>query len=301
MPAKRCRRSTRDGRPEEGPDYGRRGPHRPDGARGAKDDYELSGIDLRVPEGYEDFTIADMTDIEAIRPAFEGKDAVIDFANNPAGNLSWEDAYTNNIHATFNSMRAAQEAGVGRYIYTSSNRITEEYQQDEPYASICRGDYNGLDPASIPLINTSMPVRPNGPYGIGKAAAEAAGRYFVDKHGLSVICLRLGTMGRDDAGPRDQRQFATMLTPRDVSSSTLAPSPRRTISHGACSTVSRTTSGGSGTSATRNGSSATSRSTTWRPGAGRSSTSSASGGKVRASSSRRNSKAWRFHSKARSR
>jgi nucleoside-diphosphate-sugar epimerase len=181
-----------------------------------KDDYELSGIDLRAPEGYEDYTVADMTDIDAIRPAFEGKDVVVDFANNPAGNLSWEDAFSNNIHATFNSMRAAQEAGVGRYIYTSSNRITEEYQQDEPYASICRGDYTGLDQASIPLINTSMPVRPNGPYGIGKAAAEAAGRYFVDKHGLSVICLRLGTMGRDDAGPRDQRQFATMLTPRDV-------------------------------------------------------------------------------------
>jgi nucleoside-diphosphate-sugar epimerase len=181
-----------------------------------QNDYELSGIDLRVPEGYEEFYVADMTDMDAIRDAFVGKDIVIDFANNPAGNLSWEDAYNNNIHATFNSMRVASEAGVKRYVYTSSNRITEEYQQDEPYASICRGDYTGLDSATFPKITSSMPVRPNGPYGIGKAAAEAAGRYFVDKHGLSVICLRLGTMGREGAGPRDQRQFATMLTPRDV-------------------------------------------------------------------------------------
>jgi nucleoside-diphosphate-sugar epimerase len=179
-------------------------------------DYELAGIDLRAPEGYEEAYVANMTDLDAVRPAFEGKEIVVDFANNPAGNLSWEDAYFNNIHATFNSMRAAQEAGVRRYIYTSSNRITEEYQQDEPYASICRGDYTGLNPATLPLINSSMPVRPNGPYGIGKAAAEAAGRYFVDKHGMSVICLRLGTMGREGAGPRDQRQFATLLTPRDV-------------------------------------------------------------------------------------
>jgi nucleoside-diphosphate-sugar epimerase len=61
-----------------------------------------------------------------------------------------------------------------------------------------------------------MPVRPNGPYGIAKAAAEAAGRYLANGHGMSVLCLRLGTMGREGAGPRDQRQFATLLTPRDL-------------------------------------------------------------------------------------
>ena len=181
-----------------------------------QDDHELSAIDLRSAEGIDDSVVADMTDLEAIRPAFAGKDIVIDFANNPSGNLSWEEAYENNIHATFNSMRAAQEAGVKRYIYTSSNRITEEYQQDHPYSAICEGNYQGLDPASLPLITSQMPVRPNGPYGIGKAAAEAAGRYFSDKFGMSVICLRLGTMGREGAGPRDERQFATLLTPRDL-------------------------------------------------------------------------------------
>lgn len=179
-------------------------------------DHELSAIDLQLAEGIEDSVVADMTDLDAIRPAFEGKGVVIDFANNPSGNLSWEEAYENNIHATFNSMRAAQEAGVKRYIYTSSNRITEEYQQDYPYSAICQGNYQGLDPATLPLINSQMPVRPNGPYGIGKAAAEAAGRYFSDKFGMSVICLRLGTMGREGAGPRDERQFATLLTPKDL-------------------------------------------------------------------------------------
>ena len=179
-------------------------------------DYDVTGVDIRPSEAHPEDAVADMTDLDAIRPQFRDKDVVVDFANNPAGDLSWEEAYHNNIHATFNSMRAAQEAGVSRYIFTSSNRITEEYQQDHPYAAICKGDYEGIDVATFPRINTSMPVRPNGPYGIAKAAAEAAGRYFADKHGMSVICLRLGTMGREGAGPRDQRQFATMLTPRDV-------------------------------------------------------------------------------------
>jgi nucleoside-diphosphate-sugar epimerase len=179
-------------------------------------EHEIIGVDLRPSDAYPDDAVADVTDLDAIGHLYEGIDLVIDFANNPAGNLSWEDAYHNNIRATFNSMRAAQEAGVSRYVYTSSNRITEEYQQDHPYDAICRGDYDGLDAATFPRITTSMPVRPNGPYGIGKAAAEAAGRYLVDKHGMSVICLRLGTMGREGEGPRDQRQFATTLTPRDL-------------------------------------------------------------------------------------
>src|SRR5690242_21272524 len=85
-----------------------------------EDTHELTGIDLRQPEGYTNYFVADMTNLDAIRPAFAGQDVVIDFANDPAGNLSWEKAYENNIHATFNSMRAAQEAGVKRYIYTSS-------------------------------------------------------------------------------------------------------------------------------------------------------------------------------------
>ena len=45
-----------------------------------------------------------------------------------------------------------------------------------------------------PLITSAFPIRPDGPYGIGKAAGEAAGRWYADEHGLSVICLRIGTV-----------------------------------------------------------------------------------------------------------
>jgi nucleoside-diphosphate-sugar epimerase len=179
-------------------------------------DYEVTGVDIRPSEVHPQDRVADMTDLEAIRPLFRDKDVVVDFANNPAGDLSWEDAYHNNILATFNSMRAAQEAGVRRYVYTSSNRATEGYEHDDLYAAICAGKYEGIDAATFTRVNAAMPVRPNGPYGIAKAAAEAAGRYFSDQHGMSVICLRLGTMGREGEGPRAVRQFATMLTPRDV-------------------------------------------------------------------------------------
>jgi nucleoside-diphosphate-sugar epimerase len=179
-------------------------------------DYDIAGADIRSSSAHPEDVVVDMRDLDAIRPLFRDIDVVVDFANNPAGDLSWEDAYHNNILATFNSLRAAQEAGVERYVYTSSNRATEGYEHDDLYARICAGDYEGIDAATFPRITAAMPVRPNGPYGIAKAAAEAAGRYVSDQHGMSVICLRLGTMGREGEGPRAPRQFATMLTPRDV-------------------------------------------------------------------------------------
>ncbi len=177
-------------------------------------DFDVSGIDIKSVDGI-DCLVADMSDYAAIRPAFEGIDIVIDLANDPSGSLSWERAYANNIPSSYNCLRAASEAGVQRYVLTSSNRATEAYEQDEPYASICRGDYGNLQPGSFPLLTTAVPVRPNGPYGIGKCLAEAAARYFSDYHGLNVVCLRLGTVHGGDA-PRAVRQFATLLTPRDL-------------------------------------------------------------------------------------
>ena len=182
---------------------------------GLPEEYELSGLDLRPAAGLPGH-VADLTDFGAARPAFDGQDVIVDLANNPAGNLTWDLAYRNNIPAIYNSLRAAQEAGVRRYILASSNRATEGYEADEPYKSICRGEYDGINPATIPLITTAMPVRPNGPYGIAKAFGEAAGRYFSDTFGMSVICLRLGTVDRGDGQPHALRQFATLLTRRDL-------------------------------------------------------------------------------------
>ena len=179
-----------------------------------QDDHEVRSLDLRPIDGVDSF-VADMTDYEAIRPAFEGVDIVVDLANNPSGSLSWELAYANNIPSSYNALRAAHEAGAKRYVFTSSNRATEGYEHDEPYASICRGAYEGLEAGKFPLITTDMPVRPSGPYGIGKCLGEAAARYFSDYHGLSCICLRLGTVHGGDQ-PRAIRQYATLLTPNDL-------------------------------------------------------------------------------------
>ena len=40
-------------------------------------------------------------------------------------------------------------------------------------------------------------------------------RYYAEEHGLSVICLRIGTVNQQDR-PRNAREYATLLTHRDL-------------------------------------------------------------------------------------
>ena len=100
-------------------------------------------------------------------------------------------------------------------IFASSNSVTGWYEREEPYASIVAGRYDGLDPAAIPLLTTKLPVRPNSYYAIGKVFGEGACRFYSDRHGLSVICLRIGTVNRQNR-PTNSRHFATLLTHRDL-------------------------------------------------------------------------------------
>lgn len=182
--------------------------------RGLADKYDLRGVDLRPVEGM-DCHVADMRDLEAALPAFEGAEVVIDLASNPAHTIGWDVAYGNNIPCTYNALEAARRAGARRLIFASSNHATGMYETDPPYRDIVAGRYEGLDPDRIPYITPDMPVRPDGPYGVAKVLGEAAGRYYSDRYGLSVICLRIGTLNAQSR-PLEPRHFATLLTHRDL-------------------------------------------------------------------------------------
>ena len=178
------------------------------------DEYALSGVDLK-PVPVLDSLVADMTDLDAILPAFEGVEVVIDLAANPDQDSSWETVRDNNIPSTYNALEAARRAGVKRIIFASSNHATGMYENDHPYSAIVAGEYDGIEPGSIPPITVDMPIRPDGPYGIGKTFGESAGRYYSDRFGLSVICLRIGTLNREGR-PTSVRSFATLLTHGDL-------------------------------------------------------------------------------------
>lgn len=179
---------------------------------GLAGEWEVAGVDARRDRG---LARADLTRRRAAERSLAGADLIIDLAANPSSTISWEEAYENNMRATVNVLGAAQSAGAKRVVFASSNHVTGMYERDEPYASIVAGTYDGLDPKRIPLIPASAPPRPDGPYGVAKAFGEAAGRYYAEEHGLSVICLRIGTVNAEGR-PRSAREFATLLTHADL-------------------------------------------------------------------------------------
>jgi nucleoside-diphosphate-sugar epimerase len=173
----------------------------------------MHGLDVRRGEGVD--WVGDMTRRDRVQPAFRGMEAVIHLAADARVSAPWASVLQANVGGTVNAFEAAREAGVRRVIFASSNHVVGMYENDEPYASIVAGDYEGLEPARLPLIGADAPIRPDGPYGAGKAFGEAAGRYYADVHGLSVVCLRIGTVNASDR-PKDPREFATLLTHRDL-------------------------------------------------------------------------------------
>jgi nucleoside-diphosphate-sugar epimerase len=176
--------------------------------------YNLSGVDIRPSVEFKCLQ-ADMTNLQAISPAFKGIDTVIDLAAQAENTTEWPRVYENNLPSTYNALEAARRAGVKRLIFASSNHVTGMYEGDHPYSSIVKGNYKGLNPPTIPHITANMPIRPDGPYGIGKAFGESAGRYYSDKFELSVICIRIGSLVKESR-PNNIRHFSTLFTHEDL-------------------------------------------------------------------------------------
>ena len=182
--------------------------------QGLGEGYVVRGLDRRRTREAGVDRI-DGTRLKALESAFAGTDAVVDLAASAHIETAWPEVWKNNLRATMNALEAAHRNGVGRFIYASSNHVTGMYEREFPYSAIVAGEYSQLEPGSIPLIDSGMPVRPDTPYAIGKVLGEAAARYYADAFGLQAICLRIGTVNRGDR-PTQPRHFATLLTHADL-------------------------------------------------------------------------------------
>jgi uronate dehydrogenase len=182
--------------------------------RGLEGRYDVTGVDraFRRPPNVRRRNLARSRGLARL---FEGADAVVDLAGLSDHRTAWKDVWRNNLPVTLEVLEAARQARVRRYVFASSNHVTGGYEDDPPWSAIVAGDYAGLDPASIPLIGTDWPIRPDGAYALGKALGEAAARWYSDAFGLSAVCLRIGTVNRADR-PLEPRHFATLLTHADL-------------------------------------------------------------------------------------
>jgi len=85
----------------------------------------------------------------------------------------WEEILSANIVTTYNVFEAARLAGVRRFVFGSSHHVVGFHRRDR-------------------VVGTEAPVRPDTRYAVSKVFGEALGRLYADKHGLSVVCQRIG-------------------------------------------------------------------------------------------------------------
>jgi nucleoside-diphosphate-sugar epimerase len=148
------------------------------------DKYDLHYITHR-PADFES-TVADVADLDAILPAFEGMDAVVHLAGSSSVQSSWEDVLHSNLIGTYNVYEAARRQNVPAVVFASSNHAIGRYELDGMPEL-----YNLDDPR---VFDNSVPVRPDSLYGVSKVYGEALGRYYHETYGMRVYCLRIGSV-----------------------------------------------------------------------------------------------------------
>lgn len=179
------------------------------------DSYEFSSFDLKEAKDVKSF-VGDLSDLDQVKAAFEGHDAVIHLAADPAVKASWESALKNNFISTYNVFEAAKQVGMERVVFASSQHAVGGFYLDEPWKFICDDEPEKLTPGEYPLVDETCPIRPDGYYGTSKAYGEALGSYYKDYHGLSSIHIRIGWVISTDDPTFSGFALSLWLSHRDV-------------------------------------------------------------------------------------
>jgi len=120
-----------------------------------------------------DFIQGDITEMEALRRAFQGADYVLHLAALPSVQRSIEDPVTSNLHnvdGTLKILVAARDCGIRRVVFSSSSAVYGDCPEQ-------------------PNIETLI-QRPMSPYAVTKAAGEHYCKVFNDVYGLETVSLR---------------------------------------------------------------------------------------------------------------
>jgi nucleoside-diphosphate-sugar epimerase len=177
--------------------------------------YDITCLDTRLTG--KECVVGDITNLDSIRNYFAGKDAVVHLAGDSNLEAEWSSIYRANILGTYNVFEAAAESGIKKIVFASSNHVTGLYENDWPISCIVKGDYEGLDRSKIPIVSHLSPPRADSYYGASKLFGEGLGQYYSYKYGMSVICLRIGTVRPYEWPlPSEIRFFATWLSHSDL-------------------------------------------------------------------------------------
>jgi nucleoside-diphosphate-sugar epimerase len=133
--------------------------------------------------------VGDVANFEAMLEASAGVDGIVHLArlaDRPGlTRAEWaQQALHTDMPGVYNIYEAARLNRVPTVVFASTNHVT------------------GLDEEDGIVSRPDGPVRPDGIYGAGKAFGEALGRYYAERLGVRVFCLRIANCNAKDAPHR---------------------------------------------------------------------------------------------------
>ena len=170
---------------------------------GLKDRYNIRVLYNRTvldQQFEEEVMVGNITDLEKMEEAVDGCDAVIHMAGNPSMQATFEEVHEANSLGTYCIYEACVRRNCPRVIFASTNHVTGNYEKEGIY------------------VTPDMPIRPDSFYGACKAHGEGLGRYYSDKLGLGVICLRIGSFQpiKNVQNRRSDRILSSWLSYKDT-------------------------------------------------------------------------------------
>lgn len=138
-----------------------------------RDEYEFTYLNRSDREEYDTY-VGDVSNYDEIRPAFDDQDAVIHLAGYPETDGTWEQVLENNIIGMYNTLEAARDAEVPKFIFGSTNHVVGMYEVEHA-PEIYERDYDLT-------VDQDSPRRPDSYYGSSKSFDEDLGRYYVENY-----------------------------------------------------------------------------------------------------------------------
>ena len=155
---------------------GRVGRHVVDALTG---DREVTVLDLAPPVQDVPYIEGNILDLDTVRAAMTGQDAVIHLAAIDIGVPAEPEAYFGtNVMGTWNTVQAAREAGIGKVVLASSISAIGIGEMRPDFA-----------PEYLP-VDEAHAMKPAHAYGVNKLVVEDIARSFALHGDVSITCLR---------------------------------------------------------------------------------------------------------------
>jgi UDP-glucose 4-epimerase len=169
---------------------GRLGRHVVDALSG---DYHVTVLDIKPPQQDVAYDHVDILDLDAVKGAVAGQDAVIHLAGYDDGDAPTDQAYfQTNTQGAWNIFHASEEVGIKHVVFASSTATFGIGRSRAP-------DYLPLD--------DNHPQRPMRTYDVSKQVIETTARHFAGRGNMTMVGLRPTLIVR----PEKEAEIAAQL------------------------------------------------------------------------------------------